>query len=67
MPCSFTGTDLTIGFSAPYLIEILNVITTDDVVVELSDPGRPGVFRPAEESDGTELVMLLMPMTVGDF
>lgn len=67
VPCSFTGTELTIGFSAPYLIEILNVITTDDVIVELSDPGRPGVFRPAEECDGTELVMLLMPMTVGDF
>lgn len=67
VPCSFTGQELTIGFSAPYLIEILNTIPTEDLIVELSDPGRPGLFRPTEDAAGTELVMLLMPMTVGEF
>lgn len=67
VPCSFTGQELTIGFSAPYLIEILNTISTEDMIVELSDPGRPGLFRPTEDADGTELLMLLMPMTVGEF
>ncbi len=67
VPCSFTGKELTIGFSAPYLIEILNTVPTDDIIVELSDPGRPGLFRPTEDAEGTELLMLLMPMTVGEF
>ena len=67
VPCSFTGQELTIGFSAPYLIEILNTIPTEDIIVELSDPGRPGLFRPTEDAEGTELLMLLMPMTVGEF
>lgn len=67
VPCSFSGQELTIGFSAPFLIEILNTINTEDVMVELSDPGRPGLFRPSEDADGTELIMLLMPMTVGEF
>lgn len=67
VPCSFTGEKLIIGFSAPFIKEILNTITTTDVVVNLSDPGRPGIFRPSEDAENTEMIMLLMPMTVGDF
>lgn len=67
VPCAYSGTDLTIGFNAGYLIEILNTIKGKDIVVNLGDAGRPGVFRPAEQPDNTELLMLLMPMTVGDF
>ena len=33
----------------------------------LSDPSRPGVFVPSENSENSELLMLLMPMTVSDF
>ncbi len=67
VPCSFTGTELTIGFSANFLTEILNTLKGNEVIVNLGDAGRPGMFRPAEEPDNTELVMLLMPMTVGEF
>ena len=67
IPCSFTGQQLIIGFSAPFLLEILSTIQTEDVVVNLSDPGRPGIFRPSEDDGDTELLMLLMPMTVGEF
>lgn len=66
-PCSFDGPELTIGFSSVYLQEILNVMPTDDITVALADPGRPGLFRPSEDEKDTELVMLLMPMTVTDF
>lgn len=67
VPCSFSGSELTIGFGAGYLVEILTTLKGQEVVVNLGDAGRPGVFRPGEEPDNTELVMLLMPMTVGDF
>lgn len=67
VPCSFTGSELTIGFSGSLLLEILNTLKSQDVVVNLGDAGRPGMFRPGDETEGTELVMLLMPMTVGDF
>jgi len=48
-------------------MEILTTLKGSEVIVNLGDAGRPGVFRPGEEPDNTELVMLLMPMTVGDF
>lgn len=67
VPCSFTGSELTIGFSASFLLEILGTLKGQEVVVNLGDAGRPGMFRPGEEPEGTELVMLLMPMTVGEF
>ena len=63
----FPGESLIIGFGSNYLIEVLNIITSDDVVVDLADPGRPGIFRPSENAENTELIMLLMPMTVGSF
>lgn len=67
LPCSFTGNEMIIGFSAPYLIEICNTLTTDNIVMKLSDPSRPGVFVPEENAEGSDLLMLLMPMTVNNF
>ena len=67
VPCSFTGSELTIGFSASFLTEILTTIKGTDVIVNLGDAGRPGVFRPAEEPENTELLMLLKPTIVGEF
>lgn len=67
VPCSFTGENLVMGFSAPYLMDILNTIKSTDILISLSDPSRPGLFRPSEDAEGTEMVVLLMPMTVGEF
>lgn len=67
LSCSFSGNEMIIGFSAPYLIDIFNTISTENVIVKLSDPSRPGVFLPEEDDDDSELLMLLMPMTVGEF
>ena len=65
--CVYDGPELVIGFSAPFLTNILNNIDTDEVLVALSDPSRAGVFRPAEQKEGSELLMLLMPMNVTEF
>lgn len=68
VPASFTGDhEVVIGFSATFLIEMLSILGTDDITVHLSDPGRPGIFRPSSEVANTEMLMLLMPMTVGEF
>lgn len=67
LPCSFSGQRLVIGFSAPLLTEILNVLPTDDITVSLADSGRPGLFQPGKDEDGTSLIMLLMPMACGEF
>ncbi len=67
VPCSYSGTELTIGFSSSCVAEILGTLKSSEIIVNLGDSSRPGVFRPAEEPDNTELLMLLAPMTVGEF
>lgn len=67
LDCEYSGPDLVIGFSAPFLTEICNGLPTEEILVKLSDPSRPGVFCPTENEKDTDLLMLLMPMTVQDF
>lgn len=65
--CEYTGPDIVMGFSAPYLVEICNVLSTQDIIVHLSDPSRPGVFCPTENEAATDMLVLLMPMNVSEF
>lgn len=50
-----------------FLLYLFNTLSTSDIVVKLSDPGRPGVFCPSEDEKDSQLVMLLMPMAIIDF
>lgn len=61
--CEYTGDDMEIGFKSVFLLEILSNMTASDVVVELSDGARAGLFLPQEEASADEdTLMLLMPM-----
>jgi len=63
--CLYEGDDMEIGFKSVFLLEILSNITSQDVVVELADPTRAGLFLPSESSTEEEdLLMLLMPMMI---
>ncbi|MBP3213672.1 MAG: DNA polymerase III subunit beta [Bacteroidaceae bacterium] len=64
--CDYEGTAMSIGFNGPFLIDVLNSITSNDIVLELADPSRAGVITPAEQEDNEDLIMLLMPMMLKD-
>jgi DNA polymerase-3 subunit beta len=57
---------MSIGFKAPFLIEILNSIDSDEVVLELADPARAGLILPTESPENEDLLLLLMPMLLND-
>ncbi len=67
LPCEFSGSEMVIGFSAQYLMEIFSTLTTENVIVQLADPSRPGIFTPATNEEKCDLVVLLMPMSVNEF
>lgn len=67
LSADYSGNELVIGFSAPYLLEICNTITTTDLIVKLADPSRPGVFLPSDNDADGDLLILLMPMNVTEF
>lgn len=64
--CDYDGTPMSIGFNGPFLMDVLNSITSTDVVLELADPSRAGVITPAEQEENEDLIMLLMPMMLKD-
>ena len=64
--CDYDGTPMSIGFNGPFLIDVLNSITSNDIVLELADPSRAGVITPAEQEENEDLIMLLMPMMLKD-
>jgi len=63
--CQYDGEEMEIGFKSIFLIEILSNISSENVVMELSDPTRAGLLFPVEkENDGEDVLMLLMPMMI---
>lgn len=64
--CEYEGMAMSIGFNGPFLIDVLNSVTGNDIVLELADPSRAGVITPAEQEDSEDLIMLLMPMMLKD-
>lgn len=66
LSCQYTGSPMSIGFKSTFLIDILNNISANEVVIELTDPSRAGVILPVEQEEGEDLLMLLMPMMLND-
>ncbi len=65
LSCQYEGDEMDIGFKSVFLIEILNNLQSSDIVMELSDPSRAGLFLPLEKDD-EDVLMLLMPMMINN-
>ncbi len=59
MTADYHSEDMAIGFNPQFILDMLRVIETDDVVVELSDKTKPGLFR-----SGKDFLYVVMPVTV---
>ena len=64
--CDYTGKSMNIGFKGPSLTEILNNLASEQVTLELADPSRPCLILPADQPDGEDVLMLIMPMLLND-
>ncbi len=65
--CQYDGADMTIGFKAPFMVEVLGNLKSDEVVLKLSDPTRPGILTPMQQKEDEDILMLLMPMQTFDY
>jgi DNA polymerase III subunit beta len=66
LPCTYEGGSLTIGFNAKFLIEMLGVLESDEIKMELSTPTRAGILLPQEQNDGSAILMLVMPVMLSN-
>lgn len=66
LACSYDGEPLTIGFNAKFLIEMLGVLSSDEVKMALSSPTRAGILHPSEAKENEEILMLVMPVMLSN-
>lgn len=66
LACTYDGAPLTIGFNAKFLVEMLSVLDTDDVKMEMSTSTRAGILLPVEEKANEEILMLVMPVMLSN-
>jgi DNA polymerase-3 subunit beta len=55
------GDDITVAFNARYLIDVLSVVDSEGVHLELTESLRPAVIRPADRDN---YLCVLMPMAL---
>jgi len=61
MEAAVEGVAIEIAFNAEYLLDVLGVINSPQVVLETSSPSSPGVLKP---TSGQDFVHVIMPMHI---
>ena len=67
LTCSYDGEEITIGFNSRFLMDMLNNLTTEHVILEMSAPNRAGILLPGEAGEvGEDVLMLVMPVMLNN-
>ncbi|MDW8059267.1 MAG: DNA polymerase III subunit beta [Thermomicrobium sp.] len=62
LPARVEGPEATIAFNGRYLTDVLSVVKSTEIAIEMTSPNAAGVFRPV--GDDT-FVHVVMPMVIG--
>ncbi len=63
LTCSYNGDDMEIGFNSRFILEMLNHLSSENIVIELSAPNRAGIILPeGNENESEDILMLVMPV-----
>jgi DNA polymerase-3 subunit beta len=57
LPIDYKGEDLIIGFNSRFVLDVLNILTSEEVIFELEDGKSPAVIRPSNDPMHTCVVM----------
>ncbi len=64
--CEYEGMPMSIGFKGTTLTEVLNNLDSEEIILQLADPNRAGLVIPAQQPEGQDILMLMMPMLLND-
>lgn len=65
IPCEYKGEDINIGFSSKFLTEMLAVLNSEDILIKMSQPNRPGIIKPVDGLDEDEHILMLSMPVIG--
>lgn len=67
LSCDYQGDDMQIGFNSRFLSEMLNNLSSSEVLIEMSLPNRAGILTPIDGTDeGEQVTMLVMPVMLNN-
>jgi DNA polymerase-3 subunit beta len=53
----YRGEELTVGFNYRFVLEVLNILSSEEIIMEFEDGVSPAVIRPANDEKHTCVVM----------
>lgn len=67
LTCQYEGAPMKIAFNAKFLVEMLGVLESDEIKMELSSPAKAGILTPVEsDSADRDIMMLVMPVMLNN-
>ncbi len=66
LTCEYNGEPMEIAFNARFLAEVLGIMDSSQVNIQLSTPNRAGVIVPSEKDENEDLLMLVMPIMMNN-
>lgn len=64
VPVDYTGNELTVGFNAHYLLQVLSSIDQENVLLGVSGELDPATVRPGTPVGRSEYLAVIMPMRI---
>ncbi|HLT94518.1 MAG TPA: DNA polymerase III subunit beta [Membranihabitans sp.] len=64
LPCQYSGDEMQIAYNSKFLIEMLGVLNSEEVMLEMSTPNRASLLLPSSNAKDEDLLMLVMPVMV---
>jgi DNA polymerase-3 subunit beta len=61
VPVDYNGEEITIGFNSRFVLEVLNIMKSEEIVLELEDGISPGIIRPSNDE---KHICIVMPMRI---
>ena len=62
----YADEEMTIGYNAGYVLDILGHIDTDKVVLMFDTPTSAGLIYPSEQKENEDMLTLVMPIKLTD-
>ncbi len=64
VPVDYSGPELSVGFNARYLLDVLGAMDEEEVTLGLSGELDPAVLRPGSDDSGVDYIAVVMPMRI---
>ncbi len=64
LACFYKGEPIQIAFNARFLLEMISVLDSDEIVFQINSPNRAVLILPADQNKSQKLTMLIMPIII---